>query len=385
MNKNTLHLKKVPIIDQNGFQQPVVAATALIPIDWQAHGNVTWHGQYPRYVITNWEAHDPNNNARIQLLPGEDWCESNSGTQLPGLYLKEKITTLPEYLHSFVRRYRKGARVLGYTDSPDNEKTMDSLNRTTPLPGGAEIKTWGQMGEMVIQYDEHGKFFEEIIIASAVFCLNKSISALGDSGPLFEGLGQLFGNFGQKFENFGQKVGDFGRIIAWHGGTLRFFTMRTLVGNLSVDLARTLNSLIQTNPQWEQQASKIREHFNQKLLQTQTQIHNMQMENFRIAREGMNYRHNLNQQTIHSVGAMGQQTWQNQQASNERIHQNIINSIREVEPYQDPVSGRVYEVPQTYKHAWMLNDDTFVLTNNALFNPNVDLGINGQQLRHIKT
>ncbi|MGH8240890.1 MAG: hypothetical protein ACREXP_28275 [Steroidobacteraceae bacterium] len=55
--------------------------------------------------------------------------------------------------------------------------------------------------------------------------------------------------------------------------------------------------------------------------------------------------------------------------------------IKGVQTYDDAnaAGGRV-ELSNLYDHAWRLNDGSYVLSNDASFEPYRDLGMEGQQL-----
>jgi len=59
------------------------------------------------------------------------------------------------------------------------------------------------------------------------------------------------------------------------------------------------------------------------------------------------------------------------QAAQDSMHQSYINSIREVEVYKNGDTN--YELPAGYKHVYANGNGDFVMTDNALFKPNVAL------------
>ena len=51
------------------------------------------------------------------------------------------------------------------------------------------------------------------------------------------------------------------------------------------------------------------------------------------------------------------------------------------ETYNDPINGGTVELDSNYNHAWQLNDGSFMLSNDANFNPNVDLSLDATNLQ----
>jgi hypothetical protein len=74
----------------------------------------------------------------------------------------------------------------------------------------------------------------------------------------------------------------------------------------------------------------------------------------------------------------------NRQASQDRTQEKFVRAIRGVELYADPAAGRPVELPNTYDHAWRLQDGTYMMTDNPNFDPNVEFGVNGTRLQVIR-
>jgi hypothetical protein len=65
---------------------------------------------------------------------------------------------------------------------------------------------------------------------------------------------------------------------------------------------------------------------------------------------------------------MDLRSWEQRQASQDKMHTSFVKTIREVENYQD-ASGKV-ELASGYNHAWSRGDgNTFVMSNNPNFDP----------------
>jgi len=63
----------------------------------------------------------------------------------------------------------------------------------------------------------------------------------------------------------------------------------------------------------------------------------------------------------------------------DKSHEKWSRVIREVEVYDDPLEGRI-ELPNTYEHAWRLDDGSYWMSDDANFDPYRDLGLNGTEL-----
>jgi len=62
-------------------------------------------------------------------------------------------------------------------------------------------------------------------------------------------------------------------------------------------------------------------------------------------------------------------TWEQRQASGDRLHAEEVRAIHGVEQWSD-ASGTV-ELNEGYKEAWSRPDGTYLLSNDPLFDPNV--------------
>ncbi len=65
-----------------------------------------------------------------------------------------------------------------------------------------------------------------------------------------------------------------------------------------------------------------------------------------------------------------QRSWENQQASQDRIAESWGQTLRGVETWSDPGGGKV-ELSAGYNEAWSKPDGTYILSNDPLFDPNV--------------
>jgi hypothetical protein len=71
------------------------------------------------------------------------------------------------------------------------------------------------------------------------------------------------------------------------------------------------------------------------------------------------------------ISAITRQSYQDQQASHDRIFSQVSEQIRGVETYTHPFEGRPVELPSDFKFAWAAAGGGFLLSNDAGFNPNV--------------
>ena len=369
-------LKTVPIIDRNGFRQPVKAYDISIPIDWQTSGGIFWDFANPcpnETMKTDWCA--GNNEFLLQLPSVEAWQTFNVGSHNPVAgSLIMPLTTVKQYLESFVSRYRPNATILGYGDRPDlitaklkaaqsDQNRTHAAMRAQGYEGGCNV----QGGEMLIQYQEKGSVYEEIIIATAMLNFTSSPANF----------------FGIKAETL-------------MGHICNCLIMRAPVGKLNLKLVETIRQSVTVDSHWQAGATQIHEQKNQQALTAvqqeghqQHQDHLNQIQAMRADHQAFHsrlnsqtQRHRSHMQAMQDAANMRSQAWQNQQASQERMHQKSVRMTRGTAMYWDPVRQQNRELSDTHRNVWQLNDlnDTRYMTDDPGFDPYRDLNMDGYQL-----
>ncbi len=84
------------------------------------------------------------------------------------------------------------------------------------------------------------------------------------------------------------------------------------------------------------------------------------------------------------IAKIREQAWTASQESADRRAREFGEMIRGVETYNEPTRRAARCSSRTYNHAWRLNDGSYVLTNDASFQPYRDLGVDGQQLEQTR-
>jgi hypothetical protein len=156
-------------------------------------------------------------------------------------------------------------------------------------------------------------------------------------------------------------------------------------GNMTIQIADKLYGLRAPKGQLDQ-ATKLFETmihstrmnlawFNRyaQLVQALTQA---QMNQIRAAGELSRYL----SRTSSEISDMMRQTYEQRQASQDRINKNWSQYMRGVEEFHDPVAGRSVELPSGYPNAWVNGRGEYVVTDSLNFNPNVELDGNWSKL-----
>lgn len=324
------------MIDPNGFKQPMVAATAMIPVGWQANGGVVWQtgGMCGNGYTFDWRATSPDGAMVANVFPGMSWTWTNfsagvSGTGCPTL----QITSVQQYLQHLVRQSRPGARILDFRPRPDIQQSFKQLERVDAMPMG-EMRTWVEAGEVLIGYNERGRELRESAAAVVIF-------------------------FSSRMQ--GARPGE--TMDALTAQALPGFAFRAPDGQLDFKLAETIRTSIKLAPEWEK---RINAH-NNKIAQT----------NITEARK----RAKITAQTYDEIRQMQQDSWEYRQKVQDRSAREFSETIRDVETYDDPMSptGQI-QLSSQYDSAYRLNDGTYVLTDDPSFNPYAVFGQDATKL-----
>lgn len=327
-------VKRVEIMDPSGFEKPLVAYTIMLPVDWRSQGGVVW-GQNMACGASgydmNFAAMSPDGRTGVQLIPSANWTWNNfSGPQNNCIFAP--IQSAQQYLEFFVSQARPGARVIDFRPRADLAEPLKQMNSVMPMAGG-EQRSWVDAGEVLIGYNANGVDTRETV--AAVVYVNHA---------------RMEGGVGM------------GQMEFLSGAAMSAWSMRAPNGQLDFTFSELLRKSIVAAPEWSQ---RIARH-NAKISQT----------NLKGARD----RSAIIAKTNSDILDIQMETWRSGNESSDRIQRESTEAIMGVETYNDPYYGGTVQLDHTYDNAWQLNDGSYVLTNDAMFEPYRDLGVDGQRL-----
>ncbi|MBK8007008.1 MAG: hypothetical protein IPK12_24955 [Gemmatimonadetes bacterium] len=340
-----LRVQRAEVIDRNGFEKPLVAATLFVPVGWKGEGGVVWEVNNPCIPATRfrWRATAPDGGGAIELVPQEQWDAANFPMQ--GFPCQQaRYPTVRAYLEGWVSRNRRGARILDFRARAEMAAPYAALNTTYSSGGGDQLRSWVEAGEVLIAYTECGKEYREAV--SAIVAYRHSVlPPIGNSQPM----------------------------ETMHGETLGAFAMRMPAGSLDFTMVDAIRASARPGPEWNQRMIQSANERARVANQAQRQ---MAADNLRGAQE----RSAIIAQTARDVNDIQMGTWQSSSATSDRMQRENVERIREVETYRDPHYGGTVQLSNHYQHAWQLRDGTYVLTNDASFDPARAFGVGAQRL-----
>ena len=327
-----VRVKRVSIMDPTGFEKPMVATTVLVPADWRTQGGVSWGGTPGcggGYNI-DYRADAPDGVSGVHFFPMEHWTWNNMGMQSSSGCPLMQIFTAEQYIQNLLSRARANARILDFRPRPDIVQQYKALNQVTAMPGG-ELRQWVESVEALIAYNQNGIDMRETVVVAVMF-----------SKSTMQGLGTTAET-----------------IMA---GSLPGFAMRAPNGKLDFKLAEFIRNSGKTNPEWSARIAK----------------HHQKMAG--ISAKGARDRSRMIAKTGDEIREIQTEMWRNSNESFDRMSRENSEVVRGVETYNDPYYGGTVQLDSTYERAWQANDGSYILSNDHLFEPYRDLGVDAQQL-----
>lgn len=348
----SLRVQQVEIIDRNGFDRPMLAATMLLPAGWQHQAGIVWTvGQRCGAPLhTRIASRAPDGVSAIELSATEGWSANNLG-QPPGDGCPAGThTSAEQYLRAWVQKNRPGAQWLDYRLRP--EKSRPGAPQS--FPTGGSFRDWTETGQALIGYTVNGPQGSRPVRETLAVAVRFQASQfpMVNRAPM-----QLLN---------GQAMG----VLSW----------RAPEGQLDF---RHFDAVWQTLQPAEEWAARVRAGLQQMAddnARTQREISRIQGEMARETMEHMRRRHQIRQQTREEVVGIYSGVARSRSESSDRMHRESVRTLREVEHYSVPGGGTV-ELPNHYRHAWRMRDGTYVLTDSPNFDPQRDAGQPGEALR----
>ena len=332
----SLHLRRVEVIDRQGFARPLKAVEMLIPADWLARGEVVWQPMNSCQAEVRqfqWQAMTADGATGFEFLPGRMWESTNMAMNQPANCARGSERSLRPYLEQLTRARRPNARVLGYEDlSPKLREFSALLQQTALQVPGLMDRRWAEGGRLQLSWIENGREMREILFAIGVFSeLTWSSGERYLAGAVPAPLIMAYRAPAEQFDP----------------GMLAFIQESWRIG-----------------PEWEREIAQL-----------EARIANEAIE------EGKK-RHAINMDTINHLGNLSRSGYEQRIGAQERGSHQFSQTIRGVQTWTDPArDGESFELPTGYANAWRLDDDSFILTDNPDFHPWSDMRLRGQPLQ----
>ncbi|MCO5286136.1 MAG: hypothetical protein M9898_06960 [Chitinophagaceae bacterium] len=355
-------MTRARVLDRIGFSQPVEVFSYLLPRDWNYNGEVIWimPGQAGQGNYTWFTTESPDKKWQFHILPGVNYIMSeepfiNQTNQASAnqFFRVGQPMDAETYLKQFFVQEIGNPEII----SIDQEEYPAAYLRKIE-EGKAELQASG-MGQ--------GQTFPTAVSASVKWA-DGSEGIIGCLSVVIK-MTMVNQYNGQYMTSYVTTIGE--RKVFRFPGSRKADAKK---------LMATISNSIQTNPAWQTTVDQF-----WKAARQQSRI-----DSWNKVRMMDEYTRQIGQNAIKKGNEnlaridANMRSWEAGQQSQDRMHNNFIKAIREVETYKDATG--TYEMSSSYNHAWSRNDgSSFIMTDNPNFDPSsVFQDQQWKQMRRVK-
>jgi len=319
-----LQFRKIDIFD------PGIGTNAfamLVPTGWKTKGGVVWAPQEAQMTYLQWKAYNPDGSEQIEFFknklfywqPPNTWVvRFRNGSNYLGMEVQPTVNDPKTFVtRYFLPRNRRGyrARITGYEEMPKFAKAARKM-----FTDGVPRKI--RSGRVRLEYRLDGQAMQEdvyVTLASARSPFDRRVEMWGPVTLVSYRAEK--GKLDTKTPVFNAIFSSAMMYHRWHAGVQYVQQLRTQGQLQAIYDAGRLSRIISQN--------------NDDILRIMNS------------------------------------TYRNRQRSYDRVYRNFSNYIRGVDDYRNPYSGYTVQLPNTHRYVWAGRNGRYLLSNNALFNPNV--------------
>lgn len=332
-------LERARLIDPSGFGQPVEAASFLLPKGWKLDGGVKWLVGHPcmnEAVAVRWTATSPDGGMRLDGFPVRSWQWNDDPMMLQSMKANQQgygrtCDVMPAYdAGEFIRQ-----QFLGELGNPQ----IIGMERADQLARSMEENA-----------RRNNAAVQQAGVANVAFRPTAVKARLrwadGSEGTLLCSVDQTI-MYMQNFMTGGmsgsyQCQSNFRLLARYPAGRQEEAEriMATAIGSTRV------------NHGWQQAVAQVFSNVAQ------------------VERTEAAKRAGIWRETNEYISNLQRRTWEEGQASRDRINMQWGQTIRGVEEWKDP-HGSSIELSAGYNEAWSHANGTYILSNDPLFDPSV--------------
>jgi hypothetical protein len=339
-------MKKVEVMDQQGFERPLPTISLLIPVDWQMQGATTWNIKDSCNTIqTHLTANGPDGRG-FENFPEYNWVWADDPTFYQQNFAqKARMGThacdvmapmsAQDYLRRNLSKIRPNAQLAGFQPAP---KLMESLTEEAH-----QAEQMAQQIKMVrqvkadatkarVKYMLNGTPVEEWIYAGILIS--------GVRSPSLD-------------------MRTMQQVQRWtYNCVARTAAQHAPEGQLdaSVKLFELIGTTYRLNPEWQSKVS------GQALAMQKIELKGIRDRSAIVAKSAEDTRN------------AQREIYENQSRAEEHTSTQFSQYVRGVETYRDPDTGSTVDLDNRYGHAWINNQGEYLLSDQAGFDPNAVSG-----------
>ncbi len=345
--KDYLVLERLRVIDPSGFAQPMEAYSILVPKGWKSSGGITWNvgstcmaeSVRNRVTVTS-----PDGGYTLEIYPQQEWDWWDDPMMLQ--------TQIQQAQNPVYRRCAIA-------------QPMDAgqfLQGPLAHEMGAQVTGVEPNAELTSALQQQAQALNQQYRQAGVNVESRPSAALGTLRYPDGGTGVALCSVAMQVSSMPNYMTG-GQSTSYSCQATQKVAMRCPAGKEAE--ARKLLSMVMSsfriNPQWQQ---GVQQMMNNVAAVEQSET----AKRAAIQRDAANYSADLQQRT-----------WEEGQASQDRISEQWGQTLRGVETWHEAGGGSV-ELSSGYNEAWSRPDGSYILSNDPLFDPNVALQENWKKL-----
>lgn len=347
--KDYIEFERQRVIDRNGFAQPIEAASFLVPKGWKVEGDIIWtmpgqgcEGTNQQFSITS-----PDGKMQIKFNPIYSWVWSSDPTlnQMSQQTARQGsfcIVGQPMDAENFVRnavmpQLASGTQLIKLEKNNnvaiDLKAKVEAANKELQSYGAGQINNYFSAVNAQVKFTD------------------------GNNGIIMVGMVNSEMRIPNPYN---------GTYNIQYSGTLNNYITFKYPANQeeqAKDLLAVIVGSLRVNPDWSYTVNQYWRNFRAQ--RNVEHIGRIQLMDAQTKQMAINHQQKM--EAKNAAFAQHVRSWESTQQANDKLHNNFIKSIREVENFQD-ATGTV-EMSSHYDHAWSRSDgSSFIMTNN----PNLD-------------
>ena len=353
-------MRKVAIVDQHGFEQPMQALTLLVPADWQFQGSVQYNANtacHPDIVHLSFRATSPDGRFALEMFPDHHWMWSGDPEMVRMLQMSNQQTSrygrkscdlmVPMNATQYLERYvvpgvRRGASVVGVEPMPEMAQQLQQQARDEEATAARQAirgQIRADFSRVRVNYNTGGQEVEEWLAAETVVA--------GMMGP-----------------SFNIRTGLMGQAVYYDCGGYLVTAMRAPRGQLQPmeKFFLMMLSTIRLDPAWENRVTNV--------------IAQMNADDSRAAMQRSTIATQYGQDTSRMIN----EGYQSRSKMQDSAFRKWDQAIRGVQTFRNPNTGDTVELSNEYGHAWAGGGNQYILSDREGFNPNATVGGNWTRL-----
>lgn len=339
-NASYHRMKQVKVIDQSGFERPIPAMSLLIPTDWQFQGAVKYlPGGACGLAQTTFRATGPDGRS-LELYPDYNWQWSDDPASVQMLRAQRGCDVMrPMAAGDFLKRIvvpkvRPDARLIAIEPIPKVSRQMQDIARqseSASAQAGLRLTVRSDVARARLQSKVDGRAVEEWV--TAVTLTQATPWPTYDMATMRQGQALHYNSWAHMF--------DFRAPQGQLDASEKFFEM--------------VVSTIQVDPVWQARINGVQNNI------AAAQI------------KGAADRSKIISKSNSDISKTIIQGHEERSKATDRAMENYSQSLRGVETYKNPTTGETVELSNQYGHAWVNNNNEYILSEQEGFDPNVAL------------